>query len=107
MKTIVDYNGNIFDSVKDMCEYHGVKRSTYYYRKEKLVSNIKESNPRILLKRKCIIEDHNGKRFKSYSDMARYYNIDRQTLDRRLNTGGWSMEKALTTPIRKYKCKNP
>ena len=48
------------------------------------------------------IYDHCGNWFRSLSEMAFHYDIDRKTLAYRLKVG-WSIEDALTKPSR---CKN-
>lgn len=45
------------------------------------------------------IYDHKGNWFKSISELAEHYHIERKTLTYRLNNG-WYVEKALTTPSR-------
>ena len=49
---------------------------------------------------KEIITDHLGNEYKTKSEMAEAYGIDIKLLYYRLKTG-WSLEKALTTPVTK------
>ena len=47
-------------------------------------------------------EDHRGNKFETIKAMCEFYQIDRNNFNQRL-AAGWSLEKALTTPIRKNK----
>jgi hypothetical protein len=45
--------------------------------------------------------DHTGRKFTSESAMCRFWGIDYITFRARFVNYGWSLEKALTTPVRK------
>ena len=46
------------------------------------------------------ITDHLGNEFKSIKDMCEFHHIPSKIYDNRVNRQHWSMEKALTTPLR-------
>ena len=45
--------------------------------------------------------DHNGKAYPSITKMCNTYNIKLETYQRRIKIYHWSVEKALTTPVKK------
>lgn len=45
-------------------------------------------------------KDHTGKRYPTLSDMCKAYNIKLETFRRRTEVYKWSLEKALTTPVK-------
>ena len=47
--------------------------------------------------------DHLGNKYESFADMARAYNIPASILLQRIDELGWDFERALTTPVRKYR----
>ena len=48
--------------------------------------------------KKC--KDHTGKVFDSIKEMCDFWNIPPETFNRRIKVYGYSLEKALTTPLR-------
>lgn len=46
-------------------------------------------------------QDHYGNHYDSIKELAIAFNINPETLSRRLKVFGWSTEKALTTPVKK------
>lgn len=46
------------------------------------------------------VTDHLGNEFKSIKDMCEFHHISSKIYDNRVNRHHWSMEKALTTPLR-------
>lgn len=46
------------------------------------------------------VTDHLGNEFKSIKEMCEFHHIPSKTYDHRVNRHHWSMEKALTTPLR-------
>lgn len=55
-----------------------------------------------------IAKDHNGKEYRSLNAMSKAWGISNSTLNTRLELG-WSVERALTTPIKVHsmKCVDP
>ncbi len=49
------------------------------------------------------VTDHLGNEFKSIKEMCEFHHIPSKIYDNRVNRQHWSMEKALTTPLRVYK----
>lgn len=46
------------------------------------------------------VTDHFGNEFKSIKDMCEFHHIPSKTYNNRVSRQHWSMEKALTTPLR-------
>lgn len=93
-----DHNGKEFDSVEDMCNYHGVHKVTYFSRLRSGLSQ-KEAltKPRDSHKiKKC--QDHDGKQYDSVSDMCDYYKIPKNIYYSRLYAG-WTLKDTLTKPV--------
>ena len=44
--------------------------------------------------------DHTGKKYSSITEMCNAYGIKPETYSRRINTYKWSVQKALTTPVK-------
>ena len=93
-KICTDHLGNVFNSVKEMLDYHNASEAAYY-------NGIKHGKPLselLMIKRKTNeISDHLGNKFKSKADMARHWGIEPVILHSRLSVG-WSLEQALNTP---------
>lgn len=94
-----DHLNNKFSTLEEMCHQYNISRSTYTMRlksgwtqEEALVTPIstiyngKQS------------KDHLGNEFSSIEEMCKYWNINRQTYDRRIRAG-YSLSEALTIPV--------
>ena len=87
-----------YKSIQDMCEYYGMRVSTYKSRIqsgwsiEKALTTPVESSYK-----RCV--DYLGNPFNSITEMCRHYNISPCTFQTRINKG-WSIEKALITPVK-------
>lgn len=102
----VDHLGNSYPSVRDMCRHYGVAFDTYYSRlhngwtlKDTLTKS-KVGGTRGRGAIKCT--DHEGNVFESRIEMANYWGIDIMVLNKRQRLG-WSLKRALTTPVRSVK----
>lgn len=98
-KQITDHLSNTFDSISDLCRFHGIGRSTFKERL-KLGMSIEEAltRPKKDIKIEQIkCKDHLGKEYPSLNAMCKAYGLSRYTYSSRLNLG-WDQEKALTTP---------
>lgn len=78
---IKDYNGKQFDSIIEMCRYHGINELTFYSRRHKMKS-IKEC-----LRQSKIYTDHLGKKFDSLQAMLTYHGVQVGTYRYRLKKG--------------------
>ena len=99
-----DHLGNEFPSKKAMCEAYGIDRSLFFGRvsigwslKDALTTPLVELPPNTKT-----VTDHTGQTFISVSEMCKHWNMTRVTYNARRKMG-WSMEKALTTPLKKIK----
>lgn len=100
-KTYIDHEGNVFDTLIDMANYWNIPDSTLQRRLAVMKLDIKDALtlPTENIKQaqhKCY--DHLGNEYPSKAAMCEAYNIDRQIYFGRIGIG-WSVEKALTTPI--------
>ncbi len=99
---VCDHEGNRFNTVEDMCNYHNIPKALYYNRKWKGWSLEQRLAPSFDNKKQC--QDHLGNFYKSLKDMCETYHVSYpQYLSRRRI--GWSLERSLTEPIRKKKKK--
>lgn len=98
-KICFDHNGKQFESVKEMCEYHGVNEVTYVSRLKRGCSLEECLSKKLLYKgsnrcKRC--SDHEGKQFKSIQAMCDYHGVRRGTYQRRLKAG-YSLEECLSS----------
>lgn len=97
---VVDHLGNKFESKSQMLKHWGISNATYYNRTHKEGLSMEEALTKPIAKTYSFQEvtDHLGNKYRSLSLMARTYGIKPITLRDRLERG-WSVRKALTTPI--------
>ena len=98
-QTYIDHEGNHFDSLSDMAKYWNIPDSTLQRRLAVMKLSIKDAltmTTEEAKQNKCY--DHLGNEFPSKVAMCEYYKIERQVFFGRIAMG-WSLEKALTTPI--------
>ena len=97
--SIVDHNGKLFATIKEMCASYGIPVATYRYRSEQGWSMeealTKPANSSIT--KKSVI-DHMGVQYESDAEMCKAYGIRVATYKYR-RKHGWDIEKALTTPL--------
>ena len=98
-KQVTDHEGNVFDSISDLCTYWKVGRTTYNQRikagwsmKDALTKH-QQSRPVV----KSEWTDHLGQKFESLNEMCRHWGVSRATFSSRIHKTGWSIERALTT----------
>lgn len=98
-----DHLGNHFKSVSAMTKHWGISRTTYLSRinmgwsvEKALTFTIREES-----RPKGGAVDHLGNKFKSRSQMLKYWGISPATYYNRTHKEGLSMEEALTKPIAK------
>ena len=96
-KKTVDHLGNEFASQTALCQHYNIERRTFVLRLNAGMT-IEEAltTPTV-----ADITDHLGNKFKSAKDMCKYYGLGYYTFKRRIEKMGWSIEKALTTPVGK------
>lgn len=102
---VVDHLGKHYESISDMCRHYNIKYSSLKNRlligwslKDSLTVPIK---PDRCLKAKEI-EDHLGNKYNSITSMCKHYGISCHTYKDRM-IAGWSLEKALTIPVKPRK----
>ena len=92
----IDFKGKRFPSIKSMVKEYGVPEASlmYHIRKGKTTA---EALKHLLTKGKANrkVIDHKGNSFSSNTEMAKYYNVPRNTFSNRIKRG-WSLEEALT-----------
>lgn len=97
--TIVDFKGESFATIKEMCAAYGISVATYKYRLKQgwdLETVLtKPANPSMT--RKSVI-DHMGVQYESDTEMCKAYRIRVATYKYR-RKHGWNIEQALTTPL--------
>lgn len=98
-----DHLGNIYSSVKDMCNFYGISSSTYLNR-IKLGWNTETALTAPIKDYSC--KDHLGNVFSSEQDMCDFYNIDYKLFYARTRDMKWNLGKALTAPVRDDSCED-
>jgi len=95
-----DHLGNEFQSIKDMCKHYKISTRTYFYRIRKgyTLEEALTIQIRKLHSGKQSI-DHLGNTYESVKSLCDHYKIPVSTYLNRLR-GGWTVEDALTVPIR-------
>lgn len=92
-----DPEGNLYQSIKDMAEAHGLMESTVRFRLRNGATLEQALRPLEYTNRNPA-RDHLGYRYPSITAMAKAWGLRLETLSRRLNKG-WDIRKALTTAI--------
>lgn len=94
-----DHEGNIFSSVLDMCEYWGIRYNSFYNRTHYQGMTLEQALT--IPANRYQVTDPKGRVFESARQMCKAWKIDYGCYMGRLDHG-WDMEKALTTPSKKY-----
>lgn len=101
MKNCKDHLGNVYKSIKDMCDFYSISTNTYRNRINNLGWSLEKALTEPLT---YACEDHLGNKYTSERDMCKAYQIDYGAFWTRTRDMGWSLEKALTTPTRDDSC---
>lgn len=103
-KTWEDHLGKPHASARAMAEAWGITQSALYCRlkagksmEEALTSERQEKSTGPCL-------DHTGRPFKNAAEMARHWGLEPYIVSHRIHRNGWSLEKALTTPVHTDEC---
>lgn len=96
----VDHLSNEFDSVREMCAFHGVSLDRYYARKKSGMSLDLCLSKEVLYservkKRKVKVKDFKGNEFLSIREMCEFHGVT-YTVYRARIYHGWTQEEALT-----------
>ena len=96
-------DGEMFTSMKEMAKHYGIGYSTL----KRAHATLSPSDfldylrhPERGFGASCVI-DHEGNQFKTLEDMLKHYGITHSAYAQRLRKLKWSLEKTLTTPVRK------
>lgn len=106
-----DHMGNAYSSITEMCAVYHVKLSTYETRRNKGWSiqdclegrdyrTPRKPDANTYTGKKC--KDHTGKQYESIKAMCDAYGVYPATFCKRMSRG-YTLEEALTKPVRKYK----
>lgn len=98
-----DHKGNAYSSITEMCAAYHVNTFTYYQRRHRgwnLQECLEGRNSAMYAAKKC--EDHTGKQYESIKAMCDAYGIYTSLFYKRLSRG-YTLEEALTKPVRKHK----
>lgn len=101
MKKVIDYLGNEFRSVKEMCNAYGIDYAKYIstakrIKASKTKTKKKRGKPRGMGRKKITLSD--GRTFNSIHEAAELFGISYGTVMERVHKRKWDLEKALTTP---------
>lgn len=107
-KTCTDHLGNKYPNIHTMCEHYNTTEKVYWGRirtgwsVEKALTTPLQKQP----KNSKPITDHLGNIFPSKQKMCKHWGIPGNTYNLRIKAG-WSVEKALTEPIKKINDMGP
>ncbi len=99
-----DHKGNVFHSLPEMCRFYGIEDPKKYRNRLKLGWSQEKAltTPfRKMVYKREPVTDHIGNPFPTKKAMCTHYGITVNHYLFRIKQG-WSLEKALTTPVRKY-----
>lgn len=98
MSKSIEYNGNKFKSLRNLCDFYNVPYYAIYFRiskgyslEEALTEPVKNNR----------IVEFEGKKFKSTREFCRYYNLNVTTFCNRRNMG-WTIEECVYGKANKY-----
>lgn len=102
-----DHCGTVFESVEDMCRAWHISREVYKSRIQSgwTLERALATPARGRFLGKLDPVDHTGKKYGSIAEMCGAYKIRAQTYRSRMLTLGWTVEEALTTPVKQYEYK--
>ncbi len=101
----VDHLGNTYQSLAEMLRKYNITDVAYHYRLNELGWSLEDAltKPKKSNKSTAIAcTDHLGNTFASKCEMCDHWHIPRTIYFRRIRDG-WSLEKALTTPVKTNK----
>jgi hypothetical protein len=98
-----DFNGRKFDSEKDMCDFYGIKLSTFKNRRKYGMSIVDSLTIDIIYKESgpVLCKDHLGNKFYSLEDMCEYHKVTVEYYTEMINNGK-SLKASLTPPIKDH-----
>ena len=97
-KNITDPFGNTFTTIKEMAEHYNVSSASVSH-----YQNNPEKLKRLLTEKRVnpLVEDHKGNVFNGLDEMLKHYDITYSAYRQRIKKLNWSLEKTLTTPVKK------
>lgn len=98
-----DHLGNVYPSKRAMCEAYGITTSIFFSRMGNLKWSLEKSltTPLVEVPETSIaITDHLGQEFPSINAMCKHWKVARSTFRLRTEKKGWSVERALTEPVK-------
>lgn len=90
-----DSYGNVFPSLKSMCEKYGVKPTPVKALTRRGMTEAEAINHLLFKKNPVRVKDHLGNGFSSSTEMSKYWGVNRSTFKKRISLG-WTLEEALT-----------
>lgn len=103
-----DHLGNKYSSKKIMCDHYGISYATYkrciqkgWTIEQALTIPFDERIPKKENSKQITVKDHLGNIYPDLKTMCEYYDIHPHTYKSRIRCG-WSIEKALTTPVSQH-----
>ena len=100
----VDHLGKTYESFADMCRHYKISVTTVRYRLLcgwSLKDSLTKPTGDVDIEAKSVT-DHLGNKYSSVASMCKHYNIGYDALKCRVKAG-WTVEQALTTPVRPKK----
>ena len=89
-----DHEGNVFSSLKDMCEHHNVSYALFRYR----IKHGASLETALTEPEGYECKDHLGNKFPNKTEMCKFWKISLRTFNSRIKLR-WLLEAALTEPV--------
>ncbi len=106
-KPCSDHEGTLYPNIKSMCAHWNIRPETYSRRITVYKMSQEEALTRPVKPNGGIVcYDHLGEKYYSMTSMCEQWGIPRKLYEYRVSHG-WTQERALTTPPRSTKNKQP
>lgn len=104
MTRALKIKGKFYTSFTSACDLNGISSPNVYRKMKKHKLSMTKAIESIIDYKNKRLLDHKGNEFKSYTEMAEYWNIPAKTLFARLKRK-WYLKRALTQPVQ-HKTRN-
>lgn len=99
--SFLDHKGTPFVTQKECAEHYGITASALAARL-KAGWSLEDALTHPKQDHKSITIDHIGNKFDSFNQMCHFYNINPTTVNSRIKDSGFTLEEALTLPLKMY-----
>lgn len=100
MTRALKIKGKFYTSFTSACDLNGISSPNVYRKMKKHKLSMTKAIESIIDYKNKRLLDHKGNEFKSYTEMAEYWNIPVKALCARLKRN-WDLKRALTQPVQR------